>query len=177
MIIDILIFYWHNVKKTGVKVDKNKISDQLSVADAEKYLQSALGERDGYWRVYLQNNRRPERKPKHEVPYTVVRGRPFYSRSDLDALIAHVRTQDVYRGRATVRIQEALNALGGTATGRPFVASISPQIEEGKGIAFIQLVVSDPLLVFRLELDQALEVATELIEAVGVFERAFGERS
>lgn len=146
--------------------------DELTAADAERYLQAALGEPDGYWRVYLQNNRRPERKPAHVVPFHVVRGRPRYKRSDLDAHIAILRSNELQRGKVPGRLGDVMRAMGGTPTGRPFLPHITPQIEEGEGIGFVRLQIADPLMVFRLDPEQAREVAHQLMAAADAIDRA-----
>lgn len=148
----------------------------MTAAEAEQYLQSALGEREGYWRTYLQNNRRTERNPRHHIPYQVVRGRPRYEKAHLDQHIALVREDFARRGKVAGSVHEVFKAVGGCPTGRPFVATVSPQIEEGEGIGFLQLLISEPLLVYRLDLEQARQVAAEITEAVNVLERALGSQ-
>lgn len=150
----------------------HKIDEELTAADAEKHLQTALGEPDGYWRVYLQNNRRPERKPAHVILFAVVRGRPRYKRSDLDEHIEIIRQDQLRRGKVPGRLQDVMTAVGSTPTGRPFTPHITPQVEEGQGLCFVRIQLPDPLLLFRLEPEQARVVAAELVAAAEFIDRA-----
>ncbi len=149
-------------------------SESVSSTDAERYLQAALGEPDGYWRVFLQNNRRPDRSPPHHIPFVVMRGRPQYQTKDLDAFIEYQRESELNRGKVPGGLDDALRAIGGWPTGRPFSANITPQVEEGTGVTFISIFLANPLIAFRLDPDQARSVAAELIEAANVVDRATG---
>lgn len=149
----------------------------ITSVEAEKYLQFSLGEPDGYWRVFLQNNRRPDRQPPHFIPFLVTRGRPNYRVADLDKYIATYRAGELARGKLPGRLAEAMREIGGWPTGRPFKACITPQVEEATGITFISLHVADPLAIYRLEPEQARSLAAELIEAADVADRAAGSAS
>ena len=70
-----------------------------------------------------------------------------------------------------------MRAIGGWSTGRPFVGWVTPQVEEGTGVTFIRIHLSDPLAIYRLDPKQAREVAAQLIEAADVVDRAAGHRS
>ena len=149
----------------------------VTATEAESYLQAALGEPHGYWRVFLQNNRRPDRKPPHVIPHEVQRGRPKYQIAHLDEYIAMHRNEDMARGKVPGRLDEALKAIGGWPTGRPFVGWITPQVEEGTGVTFVRIQLADPLAIYRLDPDQAREVAAELLEAAAVVDRASGHQT
>nr|WP_315488349.1 hypothetical protein [uncultured Rhodoferax sp.] len=153
-------------------MDTKEQQQPLSAADAEKYLQSSLGEPDGYWRVFLQNNRRPDRHPAYSIPVEVVRGRPHYLIADLDGFITHYRATELARGKTPGSLGEAMRALGGWPTGRPLNATVTPQVEDTSGITFIQMMVADPLLVFRLAPEQARALAADLTEAADALDRA-----
>ena len=152
----------------------SKKNEVLTAGEAEKRLQAALGERDGYWRVYLQNNRRPDRQPSYAIPYSVERGRPVYMASDLDAFIANQKAESLERGQVPGRLDDALRAIGGWPTGRPWAGWITPQVEEGTGVTFVRVHLADPLAVYRLDPDQARAVARDLIESADQVDRAAG---
>ena len=60
----------------------------------------------------------------------------------------------------------------GSSTGRILcIATINPQIDEATGQPFVQLITSDPMMVYRLEPNQAKSLAQELIEAVKICEK------
>ena len=146
----------------------------LTSNESEKHLQSALGELDGFWRVFLQNNRRSDRPAAQRIPYAVQRGRPVYQQQDLDKFITARKNEAGARGKVVSTLDEAMRAIGGWPTGRPFVGQITPQVEEGTGITFVRIHLSDPLAIYRLDTDQARTVANELIEAASVADRAAG---
>ena len=151
--------------------NQNKV---LTASEAEKHLQAALGERDGYWRVFLQNNRRPDRQPAHVIPYAVERGRPVYMSAALDEFIANQKADALDRGQVPGRLDDALRAIGGWPTGRPWAGWITPQVEEGTGVTFVRVHLADPLAVYRLDPDQARAVAKDLIESADQVDRAAG---
>jgi hypothetical protein len=60
----------------------------------------------------------------------------------------------------------------GSATGRRLkVSGINPQVDEATGTPFVQLITSDPLMVYRLELDEAEAIIREMAEVVGACKR------
>ncbi len=146
----------------------------MTPLQAEKHLQAALGERDGFWRVFLQNNRRADRAPTHPIPFDVQRGRPTYQQADLDQFIAARKNEAGARGHVVATLDDAMRAIGGWPSGRPFVGWITPQVEEGTGITFVRIHLSNPLTIYRLDPDQARQVANELLEAATVADRAAG---
>ena len=146
----------------------------MTALQAEAFLRAALGQPDGYWRVFLQNNRRPDRQPAHPIPYGVQRGRPVYLTPDLENFIAAQKNAAGARGQVAGTLDDALRAIGGWPTGRPFVGWITPQVEEGTGVTFVRIHLSDPLRIYRLDPEQAREVASELIEAARVADKAAG---
>jgi hypothetical protein len=156
-------------KLRATMIDHKRV---FTASEAEKHLQAALGERDGYWRVFLQNNRRPDRQPAHVIPYAVERGRPVYVAGDLDAFIAKQKAESLDRGKVPGRLDDALRAIGGWPTGRPWAGWITPQVEEGTSVTFVRVHLADPLAIYRLDPDQARAVARDLIEAADQADRA-----
>jgi nucleoside diphosphate kinase len=71
------------------------------------------------------------------------------------------------------RMMEVMNAFGvgktgGSTTGKKLnVTSIQAQRDEVTGEGFVQLITSDPLSVYRLPMEQAVEIAQQLINATG----------
>jgi hypothetical protein len=62
---------------------------------------------------------------------------------------------------------------GGGYTGRSLaITAITPQIDEEDGKPFVQVIMNNPLRVYRLEIKQASTMANDLIEAVSVCVRA-----
>ena len=155
----------------------NDSKERVQAGEAAQMLQRELGEREAYWRVFLQNNRRADRKPSTVIPYQVQRGRPTYAQADLEAFVSKSRADAMSRGLVSTKLDDALRAIGGWPTGRPWTAYITPQVEEGTGVTFVRVHLADPLAVYRLDPDQARQVAAELIEAANAVDRAAGSRA
>jgi hypothetical protein len=61
---------------------------------------------------------------------------------------------------------------GGSTTGRKLnVSTVSLQLDQATGERFVQLVTSEPLMVYRLELSEASALAKELTEAAQAGQR------
>lgn len=149
----------------------------MTATQAEEFLRAALGQPEGYWRVFLQNNRRQDRQPTHPIRYAVQRGRPVYQISDLESFVAAQKKAAGARGQVAGTLDDALRAIGGWPTGRPFVGWITPQVEEGTGVTFVRIHLSDPLRIYRLDPEQARDVAKELLEAAEIADRAANHKN
>ena len=154
--------------------NKNKESDPklLSAAQAESYLQASLGQPNGYWRLFLQNNRRTDRRQTRVVPCFQSRGRPWYDPADLDRFISDHKNTAMARGLVPGRLEDVVLAVGCWPTGRPFVSWISPQIDDESRTGFVRLQLADPMAIYRLNPSEARVVAAELLEAAAGAERA-----
>jgi hypothetical protein len=159
----------------GVTAAPSIRTARLTSAQAELHLKEQLGGELGYWRQFLINNRRVDRRPEWQIPFEVVRGRPAYRESDIAAFTAHQRSDRVKRGFAPGPLKEAMKAIGGWPTGRPFDALVTPQIEDGTGIRFISLIVTEPFVTYRLSVEQAREFAAHIVEAADVLDRSTGD--
>lgn len=139
----------------------------LSPQAAQERLHEALGEPPGYWARFLANNRRSDRSPGVRIPFEHVSGRPLYLAEAIETFIDGERARRVGRHGLAGRPAEVMRAFGigegGSRTGRPFDAQICAQIDEATGEGFVQLVTPNPLAVYRLTIDQARALATDLI--------------
>jgi hypothetical protein len=150
--------------------------ETLTSVQAEKYLQDALGEPDGYWRVFLQNNRRPDRAPRlYVIPFLVSRGRPVYRASELDIFITRHQAETGLRGKTPSRI--AKTHPGKATPEHSFAGRITRQVDESTGIAVICLHLQDTDFVYTLEPEQARQVGTQLIQAADGGSDAGGHES
>lgn len=149
----------------------------LSTNAAGDWLHEAIpGESAAYWRTSLANNRKPDRKPPHRVPFSIIGRGAFYSISDLIEFAEFEKSRRMGQMKLTGRAAEVIRAFGigsgGGTTGRNLkVTGITPQIDEASGKPFIQFITDDPLMVYRLELDEAKRIAKELLEASDLGER------
>jgi hypothetical protein len=75
--------------------------------------------------------------------------------------------------KLTGRAAEALRAYGigtatGSTTGRKLeITGILDQTDEVTNEQFVQLIISEPLLVYRLDPEQARDIARRLYQAAG----------
>lgn len=150
----------------------------LSTNAAGDWLHEAIpGESAAHWRTALANNRKPNRKPPHRVPFSTLGRGAFYAVSDLIEYAEFEKARRMGTLKLTGRVAEVMRAFGigangGSTKGRKFdVTGISPQIDEATNAPFIQLILDNPLMVYRLELAEAKSIARELIEAIGACER------
>jgi len=119
------------------------------------------------WATWLQNNRNMSRAAAYRVPHV----RAMYRREDLEAYAAWERSRQQGSLKLSPRVAEALRAFGAgepdaTPQGRrlkSFSANVAVSNEDAAPI--VQLVMSNPLTVWRLTPSQAVTYGAELLEA------------
>ncbi|VVP89042.1 hypothetical protein [Pseudomonas fluorescens] len=130
------------------------------------------------WMHWLQNNRNQSRRVPYRIPFERMAGGVFYRREELVSFIDWEKSRQLGALKLTGRAAEVMRAYGigeksGSATGRKLkVTAINPQVDEATGTPFVQFITSDPLMVYRLELDEAEAIIREMAEAVGVCKRS-----
>lgn len=159
-------------------VKMNDSQTLLSTNAAGDWLNDAVpGETPAHWRTALANNRKSERNPPYRVPFSTVGRGAFYAVSDLLEYAEFEKARRMGKMKLTGRAAEVMRAFGigandGSTTGRKLkVSGINPQVEESTGKPFIQLITDEPLMVYRLELEQAKSISAELNEAIQCCER------
>ena len=157
---------------------------KLTTTQAAARLRAAFGETAGYWPTRLQNERKPERSNsnKHPLPWFKEGGRFFYMQQTLDLWIAGELARRLAKGQVPIsRAGEVLEAYGANgneaATGRRLETRLTPQFDEERGEHFAQMVITSPLLVFRLSPAQVREMATEFAKLADQFDRWAGKQS
>jgi hypothetical protein len=150
----------------------------LSTKKAAEWLHKVIpGESPKRWETALINNRRGDRKPPHRVPFTTVGRGAYYTIEHLREFAEFEKTRRIGEMKVSGRAAELMAAMGvgqpgGSTTGRRWEYQLSPQPEEGTGNTVIQLVTQNPLRIWRLELGEARAFAKELMDLIGVCERA-----
>lgn len=149
-------------------MNKSPLPLTMSVAETVAYLSSVLGGKPARWTIWLANDRKPGRAQYLRVEPGP--GRPRYARSVVDAYVDAQRAKRLREQGPSGRAVEVLEAFGigteaGSSTGRRFSAQVLPQLDEGTGVPFVQLITASPLAVYRLSVTQAREVAAELTDA------------
>lgn len=140
----------------------------LSQAEAAELLRAAFGDSRRYWTSRLQNERRDDRQStvKSPIPWRKQDGRIVYARQALDVWVASELARRLARGLTPInRAGEVLEAFGSDgrepATGRRLEYHLTAQFDEGRREHFAQLMITYPLLVFRLNRTQVKALASE----------------
>lgn len=149
----------------------------LSNSFAAQVLCELLPEKNAeQWALWLQNNRNQSRRVSYRIPFERMAGGVFYHREELAKFAEWEKSRQLGSIKLTGRAAEVVRAFGigtasGSTTGRKLsVTGINQQTDVATGKHFIQLVTDDPLMVYRLEVDQAKQIGLELLEVVGVCE-------
>lgn len=129
------------------------------------------------WTLWLQNNRNPARRTPYRIPYVKMGGGVFYRTEELEKYVEWEKARRLGSFKLSGRAAEALRAFGigeagGGTTGRKLnITTINPQVDSTSGLLYVQVITNEPLMVYRIEVDQAREIVRELTEAVAVCER------
>lgn len=147
------------------------VPDQLSRQAAAEWLAARLPDKTAtQWELWLRNNSNSARRAVYRVPSTKVGRHAFYAQTDLDAFVKFEHERHIGGVKVTGRAAEALFAFGiGTPTGTPHGrkwkggnANPSPANDGG---VFVQMQIVEPLLVFAMTPDEAIEFGKELLDA------------
>ncbi|MFM0723423.1 hypothetical protein PQQ53_06990 [Paraburkholderia strydomiana] len=152
--------------------------DLLSNSLAAQTLDENLpGKTLEHWMTWLQNNRNHARKVSYRIPFERMAGGVFYLQEEINRFIEWEKGRQIGTVRLSGRAAEAMRAFGigekgGSTTGRKLnVSTVSLQLDQATGERFVQLVTSEPLMVYRLELSEASALAKELTEAAQAGQR------
>jgi hypothetical protein len=143
----------------------------LTTSEAAEILDAALAAPQGYWQSYLINNRRPGRTPGYRIPCEKWGGGVFYIENELKKFIAWEHQRRLKRSRYTGPVLKALEAIGvghpdGSPDGRRLSYEVSVHLHSESARRFIRFVIGDPLAVFRLDLQEARTLVTDLARAI-----------
>jgi len=150
----------------------------LSTQAAAERIAEAIHEPGGvaYWSRYLTNNRREDRSPPHRIPFERLGGGAFYRPENIATFIEFEKSRRLGVLKLSGRAAEALRAFGigeagGGTTGRKLDCTLTAQLDPTTGTPYAQLVIQDPLLVFRIEPGQLRELHVEIADMFNAFER------
>lgn len=151
----------------------NSETELLNRQAAGEWLAKRFTDKNGeQWAAWLRNNASSKRPAVYRVAVEQVGRGVFYRPEELERFAVWERSRQT--GELSPRAMEALKAVGfnekgGSSTGRRFdVTLISRQIDDATDEPFVQLIVTNPhLLVYRLPVQQAREIAAMLTQAAG----------
>mgnify|MGYP003576878193 CR=1 FL=1 len=123
------------------------------------------------WTLWLQNNRNQVRKAAYRVPFERISNGAFYRREDLAKFVEWEKGRQLGSVKVTGRAAEVMRAFGigevsGGVHGRKLSCTANALPGEGGTSPYGQLIIDDPLLVFRLDRDELARLAQELVQAV-----------
>lgn len=138
---------------------------------AAELLSKEIGETVDYWITRLANIRNPKRANTYRLSFATTVGRAgLYAEEDLRTFIEFEKTRRIGDMKLSSRAAEALRAFGvgqpgGSTTGRKlnYTATLQPS-NEGMSGPFAQLLIKDPLLVFRLDREELGALVKDLAE-------------
>jgi hypothetical protein len=159
--------------KSKISMESDDTAEEFwNTSVAAQYLNEQLSDRTvEQWGLWLQNNRNQSRKASFRIPITRIANGAFYRPEDLATFSEFEKSRQLGTLTLSGRSAEALRAFGigtasGSTTGRKLdVTSISQQTDRATGEQFVQFATNDPLMVYRLSPDQAIDVATKLMAA------------
>lgn len=153
-----------------------------STQAAAELLSEQVGEAVGYWITRLANMRNPKRAVSYRLNFATTEGRlGLYAEADLRSFIEFEKTRRIGDMKLSPRAAEALRAFGvgqpgGSTTGRKlnYTATLQPS-NDGISKPFVQLLIKDPLLVFRLEHDEFNAMMADLGQLKAGLDRIIAE--
>jgi len=159
---------------------RRKNVELLNSKAAAEWLNEALpGQSAEYWQRWLANNRNQARRAPYRIPFQSIVGfkAAQYEPDELAKFVEFEKQRKLGSITLTGRAAEVMRAYGigekgGSTSGRKLkVSGIYPQVDEAHR-PYVQLILDDPLLVYRIEVDEAEGLLKELSEAIQVCKRA-----
>lgn len=129
------------------------------------------------WHRWLQNNRDSKRSVAYRVPFERLSGGVIYRPESLREYADYENSRRIGNRPLSAQEKEVLSAYGigepnGGATGRKLIiGGINVQTDDATQQPYIQIIMNDPLLVFRVEVEQAQDVVNELQGALALITR------
>lgn len=150
------------------------MSDIFNTNAAADFLNEAVpGESASYWNQRLVNARRSDRQQPFTIPFSTVGKACFYEQSDLEQFAEFERSRQLGKVKLSGRAAEALRAFGGYPMGRAFKggsAYLLPPSDASNSV-LVRLTIDEPLMVFAMTAEQAIEFGKELVEVGRVAQR------
>lgn len=145
-------------------------TDLLSRQAAAEWLAGQLQDKTvKQWALWLRNNANTARRAVYRVQVETVGRSAFYKPDELEKFVEFEKGRQLGQLKLTGRAAEVLQAFGtgtegATTNGRKWKGG-SANLGTDKGAAFVQTIINEPLTVFAMTTDQAIEFGRELIEA------------
>lgn len=146
---------------------------------AAEWLNQQLSEKSvEQWVLWLRNNANSARPAKFRIATVTIGRGTFYRVTDLEKFVEFEKGRQLGAVKLTGRAAEVLQAFGigeeGSSTsGRRWKGGSANVANNGS--VFVQVIVNEPLSVFRVEPADAIAFGQELVEAGKAAQRIAGE--
>jgi len=124
---------------------------------------------EAQWLHWLQNNRNQSRSVPYRVPFERMAGGVFYRREELVLFLDWEKSRQLGTIKLSGRAAEAMRAFGvgepgGGSQGRKWKGG-DANLASSQGRVSVQVIINEPLLVFSLTSEEALDFARRLVDA------------
>lgn len=145
----------------------------LSRSAAAEWLALQLTDKGAeQWALFLRNNANHARRAFYRIPVVPVGRNAFYELPELGKFVEFEKSRQLGELKLTGRAAEALCAFGvgtasGSTTGRKIqLTAITPQTDSVTGARFVQIIMDDPLRVYRVDVAEAKGIVRQLMAAI-----------
>lgn len=124
---------------------------------------------EAQWLHWLQNNRNQSRSVPYRVPFERMAGGVFYRLEELVQFLDWEKSRQLGTIKLSGRAAEAMRAFGvgepgGGSHGRQWKGG-DANLANSQDRVSVQVIINEPLLVFSLTPEEALEFASRLVDA------------
>jgi hypothetical protein len=131
------------------------------------------------WALFLRNNANNARRTVYRVPVEQIGRGSFYKPGELEKFVQFEQGRQLGTLKLSGRAAQAMQAYGigqagGSAKGRNWKGG-GANLGNDKGTVFVQAVINEPLTVFAMTAEQAIEFGRELVEAGKAAQRQSGQ--
>lgn len=158
--------------ETTIRLSRQKAAEWLA-----RRLQHKTPEQ---WELWLRNNANNARRAAYRVPVEPLGRHAYYRLDELEKFATFEQGRQRGTLKLTGRAAEVLEAFGlgtngATTKGRRWKGATANPSPDGD-TAFVQTIINEPLLVFAMTPEQAIEFGQELLDAGQAAKRINEER-
>ena len=121
------------------------------------------------WALWLRNNANTARRASYRIQTEQLGRGTFYNINELEKFVEFEKGRQLGQLKLTGRAAEVLLAYGtgidgATINGRKWKGG-SANLCNDKGVVIVQAIINEPLTVFAMTAEQAIEFGREMVEA------------
>lgn len=151
-------------------MENTHLEDELlDEAHAGAFLHEMMADRSpDQWTAWLRNNRNQARRAAYRIPHEKAGRTVLYLRSELEKFANAERARKSGVVKLSSRAAELMRAYGigegGTSQGRVWKGADATVQFDATQSVFVQMMINEPLTVFRMTPEQSIEVGRMLSE-------------